>query len=486
VFIVFLLFSESVYASHYQYTVEFDDSLVSAKIKLCLDGEQDNYLEIDRFIAYETLIQKPKTNKKMVGIEGRFWNIKEFAKNTCLNYEVSFKDNRLKTDPKRYAFKNGSANQEIDKKIIHVEENNWLWLPEKRGYSDIIEIEFHIPENYKISTPWHRLDFEKNRYRLGYEPQEWGYHLIIGEIDLSIITIGKNRILNIATINASSQASSTTQSINNWLENIAKSIKYYLGQFPLKQMQIIVYPQPGIKRSPVPWGEVSRGNGLGILFVIRSDHDIKDFYSDWTASHEFAHSILPKLRYPDIWLSEGLASYLQYVLMAQNKQLTTEQAWRRIYKGLQKGLKGTQLVSKEKLLDVSNNRKTGPRSGRTMRIYWSGAAYFLKADIKLRAESNGKVGLSDILLKLSNCCLKGKKVWIGDALASKLDELSDTNLFSILYKNMAYSSAFPKFNKEFEMLGFQVTDNSIELGEFKENQLSKTIMTASNKTRNQN
>jgi len=381
-------------------------------------------LEIDRFVAYKSLIQQPRVSgiavdsdaDSNIEIEGRFWNVKGLSKDTCIKYAVSFEGNLLKKDlAKSRKAKRGMSSSHHSKKIIHLEENNWLWLPERYDSLDTIDIELILFDNYQISTPWQQLNFNKHLYRLGHEPQDWGYHIVIGDIDVAQIEIGKERRINIATINANSTTKSSASNIVQWLENIANSIKNYLGQYPLKQMQVVVYPQPGIKRSPVPWGKISRGNGLGILFVIRPDHAIEDFYDDWTASHEFAHSLLPKLRYQDIWLSEGLASYLQYVLMAQNNQLTKQQSWRRVYKGLQKGVKGTQSVNTEKLLDVSDNRKGGSRSGRTMRIYWSGAAYFLKADIRLRKESKGKVGLNDVLLKLSNCCLKGSKIWSGGA-----------------------------------------------------------------------
>jgi len=484
-FVAFLLACDLVYASHYQYSVEFEDSLASAKIRVCFDGEQDDYLEIDRFVAYRSLTEKPliKESNTDIEIEGRFWNVKGLNKNTCIKYSISFEENLLKADlGKNNAGRRGLSNSKRNKTILHLEENNWLWLPEKYDSLDTIDIKLILANQYQVSTPWQPLNSKRHHYRLGHEPQDWGYHIVIGDIKVAEIEIGENPRITIATINASNKTKSNTQAIEQWLENIANSIKNYLGQYPLKHMQVVVYPKAGIKGSPVPWGEISRGNGLGILFVIRPDHAIEDFYDDWTASHEFAHSLLPKLRYRDIWLSEGLASYLQYVLMAQNNQITKEQSWTRIYKGLQKGLKGTQSVKREKLLDVSDNRKRGSRSGRTMRIYWSGAAYFLTADIRLRKGSKGKVGLNDVLLKLSNCCLKGNKVWSGGALASKLDELSNTTIFSILYKNMAYSSEFPKFNKEFESLGFDIPENSIKLGKYRETILSNSIMTAKNQS----
>ena len=92
--LIFILLAISFVISNsksasYQYQVNFDDSLSSAKIKLCVDGQQDDYLEIDRFKAYNFLVQKPLFKGKPIEIEGRFWNIKALRKDDCLNYEYS-------------------------------------------------------------------------------------------------------------------------------------------------------------------------------------------------------------------------------------------------------------------------------------------------------------------------------------------------------------------------------------------------------------
>ena len=41
----------------------------------------------------------------------------------------------------------------------------------------------------------------------------------------------------------------------------------------------------------------------------------RDLRTDWTASHEFAHLLLPYVS--DKWVSEGVASYYQNVLQAR-------------------------------------------------------------------------------------------------------------------------------------------------------------------------
>jgi len=245
----FIFVSNLAYASHYLYTVEFDDSLASAQISVCFDGEQDDYLEIDRFVAYKSLIQQPRVSgiavdsdaDSNIEIEGRFWNVKGLSKDTCIKYAVSFEGNLLKKDlAKSRKAKRGMSSSHHSKKIIHLEENNWLWLPERYDSLDTIDIELILFDNYQISTPWQQLNFNKHLYRLGHEPQDWGYHIVIGDIDVAQIEIGKERRINIATINANSTTKSSASNIVQWLENIANSIKNYLGQYPLKQMQVVV------------------------------------------------------------------------------------------------------------------------------------------------------------------------------------------------------------------------------------------------------
>ncbi len=293
---------------------------------------------------------------------------------------------------------------------------------------------------------------------------------MVGDFDFRQERISNGHYLNIASVNSMSKS----LEINRWLVDIAQSVQNYLGDFPSQQTQIILISKSGKKRGPVPWGDVSRGNGLGLLFVIAPSYNIEEFYADWTASHEFSHLLLPKIHYDDIWLSEGLASYLQNVIMAQAGQFSKEEAWLRIYKGFERGKKGADKIKNEPLSLTSSHRKGGGRSGRTMRIYWSGALYFLKADIALRQQSGGKVGLKDVLLKLRNCCLKYSKTWSGATLSKKLDSLSNSKIFSSLYQEFSNGTQFPEYQSTYKQLGISFSDKN-ELS-FKKNSLAHKIV----------
>lgn len=62
---------------------------------------------------------------------------------------------------------------------------------------------------------------------------------------------------------------------------------------------------------------VTRRDGETVGLFVNSERPIDDFYSDWTATHEFSHLMLPLLSQRYRWISEGFASYFQNILMSR-------------------------------------------------------------------------------------------------------------------------------------------------------------------------
>ena len=153
-----------------------------------------------------------------------------------------------------------------------------------------------------------------------------------------------------------------------------------------------------------------------------------------------------------------------------------EKAWLKIYKGFQRGDKGAKKLNSETLSVSSSKRRSKGRSGRTMRIYWSGALYFLKADIALREQSKGQQGLNDVLLKLNSCCIEGAKIWSGNELASKLDDLSGTEIFKPMYQEFSSATHFPEYQSIFKRLGVSFSSHDKLLVQIKDRSLARTIM----------
>ncbi len=429
-------------AATHQYRIEIDEKISLAKVNICFDGSAPRFLTVDSKYANRDLVKLPHSQQGEVEIQGRFWKTQYLEENACIDYQVNLERHHAK----RTKFSKNRRN------IAYINSNTWLWLPEYQSRDDEIKLHFEIPEWAAISAPWLQTHNQRYEFILGHQPQEWSYTLLIGDFSQALYQVSPGYHLSIATL----RNLENKPLLINWLLDTARSLQNYLGEYPVKQTQVILFAKDKKKHGPVPWGEFSRGNGYGISFIIVPSFDIQEFYADWTATHEFSHQLLPKLYYDDIWLSEGLASYLQYVLMAQSGHLDKERAWYRLYKGLKRGEKGTQNVANEALKYTADRRSRGGRTGRTMRIYWSGAAYFMKADLELRKQSDGKVGLNDILLKLNRCCIPAEKIWSGEALAKKLDELSQTKIFYQSYKTLANSEQFPNYKPVLERLGVRL------------------------------
>lgn len=455
-------FIANLSAAVHQYQIEIDEKIAFASVKICFDGLAPQYLAVEGKKGNRDLKVFPKSHQGSIEIQGRFWKTGNLPENACLSYKINIERHHAKRTKQSAGRKN----------IAYIEDNTWLWLPEVMDDGDDIELLFKLPEWAEISTPWKQVNFNEHRFLLGGQPQEWGYTLLLGDFNVQHSLISKGHYLNITSLKGMKKSAE----INRWLTDIAKALNGYLGDYPVDQTQIIVIPKSKPKSGPVPWGDFSRGNGFGIRFVVVPQHDLKDFYADWTATHEFSHQLLPKIHYDDIWLSEGLSSYLQYVLMAQSGVLSTENAWGRIYKGFQRGEKGANKIADEPLYLTSGRRSHGGRSGRTMRIYWSGALYFFKADIALRQLTKDQVGLNDILLELNRCCLEGDKIWRGSELAEQLDKLSESKIFGELYTEFANSTKFPEYESLFLEIGVSLpTHTQLEV-KIKPNSLAHKIM----------
>ena len=119
--------------------------------------------------------------------------------------------------------------------------------------------------------------------------------------------------------------------------------------------------------------------------------------------------MLPYIKTRYRWVSEGFASYYQNVLLARAGQYTEQRAWQKLWEGFERGRKSRPELS------ANGAARTGIRAA-TMKIYWSGAAIALLADVELRRRSNGAESLDMVLDRLAQCCLPSDRAWSGPEL----------------------------------------------------------------------
>jgi len=248
--------------------------------------------------------------------------------------------------------------------------------------------------------------------------------------------------------------------ITEWVQATADTMGLAYGRFPNPDARIVVIPSTENawgSDSPVIYGRVTRDRGETVELFVNPDRPIEEFYSDWTATHEFSHLMLPLLSKRYRWISEGFATYYQNVLMSRAERYTPEFAWQRLTEGFERG--------RESRPDLSPNEAAaaGIRHAR-MKVYWSGAAIALIADSTLRERSNGKESLDQVLGQLQSCCLPSRRRWSGKELFEKLDTFVDTPVFMPLYRQYADEEGFPDLAQLLSELGVSMNqDGSVTL-----------------------
>jgi len=98
-----------------------------------------------------------------------------------------------------------------------------------------------------------------------------------------------------------------------------------------------------------------------------------------------------------------------------------------------------------------------------MKIYWSGAALALMADVELRRRSNGAESLDDVLSQFQHCCLPSQRAWSGKELLRKFDSFLDEPLFMNLYRQYADTAGFPDVRPLLGRLGITVERGEVHL-----------------------
>jgi hypothetical protein len=241
-----------------------------------------------------------------------------------------------------------------------------------------------------------------------------------------------------------------------WITDSAKMVTGMYGRFPFSQVQVMVVPNAK-GNEPTPWAFVVRGGIPAIHFVINQRRPIDEFYDDWTAAHEFSHLFLPFVNYRDAWLSEGVATYYQNVLRARSGRISAQDAWWNLHAGFERGQADTNKLT------LSEATQGMHRWGHYMRVYWSGTAIMLLADLRLRQESDGLKSLDTALDALNTCCSRAPREWTAAELFARLDDITQTRVFSGLLEEHADSNRFPDLSVAYRDLGIVPLGEDIDL-----------------------
>ena len=236
------------------------------------------------------------------------------------------------------------------------------------------------------------------------------------------------------------------QEIYTWLKQVTDALLTVYGEWPKDEFNITI-EHGSSSHSPVPWGQVTRGNPDKVLLVVNPESSMQEITNDWTAFHELSHLLIPYRGHGDLWFSEGLATYYQNIIQARAGVLSEAELWNKLASGFERGRKQNQW-SQENLTEISDNMR---KYRNFMRVHWSGVHYWLTADIQLRQQSQNKNTLDKLLKQLKTCCQH--KSMSATEIVEQLDQLAGSDVFKPLFLEYRVSHVMPDYQPTLTGLG---------------------------------
>jgi len=368
----------------------------------------------------------------------------------CLRYTVNL----------ARAAENERRNASLSPENFIVSPAIWLWRPEL-DESTSIRIHFDLPEDTRVSVPW--PEESHNTFLLGRSPESANATVVFGRFEYHELHVPQ-ATLRVSLIKSS--VAMNSDAILNWLAATATDVTLTYGRFPNPSPQIVVLPA-GVRgrrdrsfrtggASAVRFGRVVRDGGESVELFVNYSAPLEKFLQDSTATHEFSHLMLPYVSRKQKWISEGFAQYYQNILLARSGAYEPVHAWQKLYDGLERGRKSRPELS-------PNGAAAGDFRGGLMKVYWSGAALALLADMELRERSDGAESLDLALDRLQACCLPAADVWTGPELMARLDSMLSSPVFMPLYRRYADTAGFPDVSHALEQLGVHIANGKVEL-----------------------
>jgi predicted metalloprotease with PDZ domain len=437
---ILLLFFPVVLNAGDRYLVRFSDDLGAVTVKACFDGAPPR--ELYRHGESALYTEWIRTGGETVTNRSRYGRLRlpDLPDDACVQWRVNLTAAVAQNDS-RLALRSQGA--------MLTSGSLWFWRDDERR---AIRVEVELPPGTSISTPWKERQ-ENGRLTFWPErtPASWSSRIAVGRFPVQRVAVTGTEV-RLSTIGE--LLPDQREAITEWVRETAECVASIFGRFPQQQPQILVVAI-GNRGEAVPWAHVMRGGGIAAEFFIDENRPISEFRSDWTATHELSHMLLPYVSSRDRWLSEGLASYYQNVLRARDGRLTEEQAWQKLHSGFERGKRATRGDSLAK----------ATRSGRraTMRVYWSGAAIMLKADTRLRELTGGRQSIDTAMSSLQGCCFEEGRYWRAQELFGELDRLTGYTVFMDLFHEHVLDDEFPDLRRTYTQLGIVPRSASVQL-----------------------
>ena len=232
-----------------------------------------------------------------------------------------------------------------------------------------------------------------------------------------------------------------------WITRSAQIVAHYYDRFPTSTLRVRVIPESG---GGVRSGKTFGYNG-GVIRVQVGENVTEDQLSnDWVLVHEMTHLALPEIGDEHIWLSEGLAVYVEGVARVQAGNRTQPDVWAEEMRSMPRGLPQPG----DHGLDHTHTW------GRT---YWGGAMFCLLADVEIHRRTQNRFGLQDAVRAISRASGGLVTEWPIERVLKTGDSAVGTPVLEELYAQMKDTPVTPDLWGLWRKLGVEPDGSSVRL-----------------------
>lgn len=427
-------------AATWHYELALSADLARADATVCFEGDAPRMLRAGKDEAAVRLRRarwlRPGAARRLATVDGHI-QLEDAPRDGCVQYEVSLSEGGSLETAVRHIGDDLIASPSV-----------WLWRPDRRAPSVRATLRLKLPDGMAALLPWPEVDGMRT---LDADAFRFESYAAFGHFDVDRATLA-GVDLQIAVLDGA--LALEPAALRRYLERGIRTVTQHSGAFPVQRLSVIVLPTTG-GSEPVPFGMMARGGAASLLLMMRDDASEALLRDDWVLPHELSHLLLPFVEREHAWLSEGFATYYQELLRARSGSTSELTAMRRIVASLREVAAGPERQS----LALESARMHRTHAYRA--VYWSGAAFWLKRDVALRARTQNHASL-DTLTEALRADGATRAVWSARELLARLDALSGDDAFSAALEEVE-RSAMPDFEPTLAALGVRGASGAISL-----------------------
>lgn len=235
-----------------------------------------------------------------------------------------------------------------------------------------------------------------------------------------------------------------------WVSEAAHDVMSFLGRPPVPRVPLRIRTGGS--------GGIGSGRSFGgdgdasIRIAVGRRTTTQDLTQDWVLTHELVHLALPDLPREQLWIEEGLATYVEPIARARRGRLSVAELWGGLVEGIPKGVA----------------HAGGPGLDETDAwgsTYWGGALFWLMADVEIRERSGNRRSIADALAGVAAAGGNATVHWQVARLLAAADGAVGTPVLTTLYKKMGPRPMPTDLEAYWQRLGVLATPEGVRFNE---------------------